>query len=267
MRAHCDRGREQCWNFRFPAGSGGGGSSYGPPGTFFLTGFNGISDCSLTASACAAYCPFSICIGNIPLPPGQVIIQYAVPPLSVSTTSLPYGAAGSAYSQPLAAAGGFGPYTWSVTAGSLPAGLSLDSATGVISGTPTAAGTASFTVQATDAENPAQTASQPLSITVIPATCTTLAGCNLHGLNLTGATLPGADLSGANFTGATLTGADLAGADLSGANFNKADLADADLDGATVTGTTNFNKVTWSDTTCPDGTNSNNDGGSCAGHL
>jgi hypothetical protein len=40
----------------------------------------------------------------------------------------------------------------------------------------------------------------------------------------------------------------------------------ANLSGAMVTGA-NFNNVTWSDTTCPDGTNSNADGGACAGHL
>jgi len=34
-----------------------------------------------------------------------------------------------------------------------------------------------------------------------------------------------------------------------------------------VTATTNFTKVTWSNTTCPDGTNSNNDRGTCTGHL
>jgi hypothetical protein len=34
-----------------------------------------------------------------------------------------------------------------------------------------------------------------------------------------------------------------------------------------VNGSTNFNKVTWSNTTCPDSTNSNADGGTCAGHL
>jgi hypothetical protein len=78
---------------------------------------------------------------------------------------------------------------------------------------------------------------------------------------------PCAHLAGCNLSGLNLAGADLAGADLVGANFNKANLVGADLAGATVTATTNFNKVTWSDTTCPDGTNSNADGGTCIGHL
>lgn len=69
--------------------------------------------------------------------------------LAITTASLPGGSLGVAYSATLAATGGQTPYTWSVSAGSLPAGLSLSSA-GVISGTPTAPGTASFTVQVVD---------------------------------------------------------------------------------------------------------------------
>ena len=58
--------------------------------------------------------------------------------------------ASTAYSQQLQAAGGTAPYAWKVTAGSLPAGLTLNS-NGTISGTPKKASTATFTVQATDA--------------------------------------------------------------------------------------------------------------------
>jgi len=64
-------------------------------------------------------------------------------PLAVVTSSLPAGTAGTSYSQIVTASGGTLPYNWSVVAGagSLPTGLSLSSAGGTISGTPTTAGT------------------------------------------------------------------------------------------------------------------------------
>ena len=87
--------------------------------------------------------------------------------LSITTTSLPGGVVGSAYSRTLAATGGVTPYTWSVSSGSLPAGLALDSSTGTISGTPTAAGTSTFSVTATDSgTSPGQSATQSFSITI-----------------------------------------------------------------------------------------------------
>ena len=94
-------------------------------------------------------------------------------PLAVSTTSLANGAVGSAYSQTLSATGGTSPYTWTVSAGTLPAGLSL-SAGGVISGTPTAAATSSFTVGATDSAATAATASKALTVEVAAAAVATV---------------------------------------------------------------------------------------------
>jgi hypothetical protein len=85
--------------------------------------------------------------------------------LSIATTSLLSGTLNAPYAQTLTATGGAAPYTWSLASGSLPSGLSL-SATGGISGAPTASGTFSFTVRVSDAESPAQTATQPLSIIV-----------------------------------------------------------------------------------------------------
>src|SRR5262245_56319767 len=79
------------------------------------------------------------------------------PALSISTASLPAGTVNVAYSQTLVSTGGTGTKTWSVSAGTLPAGISLNSATGVISGTPTAAGAANFTVMVTDSASPAVT--------------------------------------------------------------------------------------------------------------
>jgi hypothetical protein len=106
-------------------------------------------------------------------------------PLSVTTTSLAAGVVGTLYSQTLQATGGVTPYSWSVTTGSLPAGLSLNASTGAITGTPTGSqvGTISFTVTVTDAESPVQTAGANLSISVsataLSVTTTSLAGGTL----------------------------------------------------------------------------------------
>jgi hypothetical protein len=83
---------------------------------------------------------------------------------TITTSSLPAGTQNAAYSATLTASGGTAPYTWSLTSGSLPAGLTLASSTGVISGTPTSAGTSSFTVQVADANS--LTATRALTITV-----------------------------------------------------------------------------------------------------
>jgi len=108
-----------------------------------------------------------------------------------------------------------------------------------------------------------------------------LAGCSFAGADMTGSLLQGANLSGsdlakATLTGATLTGANLTGAsladaslgtadldwsDLGGVDFSGAYLGGAQLEGADLTG------AVWSNTICPDGSNSNGDGGTCADHL
>ena len=92
--------------------------------------------------------------------------------LGVTTTTLAAGNVGSAYSQTLSAVGGTGSYTWAVTAGTLPAGLTLATGTGVISGTPTAAGTATglrFTVT----DGAARTAaSAALTLTILKSSQT-----------------------------------------------------------------------------------------------
>jgi alpha-tubulin suppressor-like RCC1 family protein len=77
-----------------------------------------------------------------------------------------YGEVTAPYSGTLTVSGGTGPYTWSVSSGSLPAGITLDSSTGLLSGTPTAAGTSSFTVKVTDANG--QSATEATSLSIIP---------------------------------------------------------------------------------------------------
>jgi len=86
-------------------------------------------------------------------------------PLTITTASLPGGIQNVAYSAILAANGGTTPYTWSIASG-LPPGLTLNSSTGAITGTPTAVGTYNFTTQVTDAGNPVQNATNALSIVI-----------------------------------------------------------------------------------------------------
>lgn len=94
--------------------------------------------------------------------------------LAVATTSMPNGVQNVPYGATLEATGGTPPYSWTVVSGSLPAGLglhvSMSNVTGQtlnsVSGTPTATGTAQFTVQVSDSTTPPTVKTQALSITV-----------------------------------------------------------------------------------------------------
>ena len=100
-----------------------------------------------------------------------VTITVTSPPITVTPTTLASGTFGTAYSQTLTATGGASPYTFTtgITSGALPTGLSLSSA-GVISGTPTAAGTFNFTVSGTDSSTTthANFTSTTLTLVVVP---------------------------------------------------------------------------------------------------
>ncbi|TWQ11162.1 autotransporter domain-containing protein [Xanthomonas vasicola] len=138
---------------------------------------------------------------------GTILNDDAV--VTISPASLPAATAGSAYSQTLTASGGTPGYTFVVSAGALPAGLTLN-ASGVLSGTPTASGSFNFTVTATDngaptsgsraytltvaganvtlpaTTLPAGTAGQAYSSAITPAT----GGIAPYTYALTGGTLP-----------------------------------------------------------------------------
>ena len=102
------------------------------------------------------------------------------PTITLSPPSLPGGTAGTAYSQTITASGGTAPYSYAVSSGTLPPGLNLSPA-GVLSGTPTTAGTSNFTVTATDANS--CTGSKGYGVTIAPscAAAITLSPASLPG--------------------------------------------------------------------------------------
>lgn len=104
-------------------------------------------------------------------------LAVTAPTIVITPATLPGVTAGTAYSQTLSASGAVAPYSYALSAGSLPPGISLSSA-GAVSGTPTSAGSFNFTVTATDANS--QTGS--IAYTVVVA---------VPVLTLTPATVPG----------------------------------------------------------------------------
>jgi hypothetical protein len=86
--------------------------------------------------------------------------------VKIATPSLPNGAVGVSYNATLTADGGATPYTWSIDRGTLPAGLSLNSSTGIISGMPTGSGNSTFTVKVSDNSTPVKRDTKHYTITV-----------------------------------------------------------------------------------------------------
>jgi hypothetical protein len=103
----------------------------------------------------------------------------AATPLAISTMSLPNGQVGAAYQSSLIATGGTAPYHWSVNTGSLPTGLNISSASGIISGDPSAAGAFSFLLEVQDSSTAKATAQSSMSVQIAsaptPPTATPLA--------------------------------------------------------------------------------------------
>lgn len=177
-----------------------------------------------------------------------------------------------------------------------PPALSLP-ATVAARGASQSGGTVTFNVSATDPDDtatasctPPSGALFPVGVTTVNCTATDTAGnttaghflvvvsapnadCdlshypvskssrNLKNANLSGCYFPAANLVAANATGANLSGAYLANADLSSANLSQTNLRGSVLTNANLAG------AKWSQTTCPDGTVSDGNGGTCAGHL
>jgi hypothetical protein len=102
------------------------------------------------------------------------------PSINITTTSLPGGSIGQAYSQAVAASGGTGARNWTISSGALPAGLNLDATTGEIRGTPIVpTGTSNFTVRVQDVAGQSDT--QNLSITISLVNAPTITTSSLPG--------------------------------------------------------------------------------------
>jgi hypothetical protein len=115
--------------------------------------FQGGSSATLICNTFSGWAPGKNIVGAVqisctPFPPGTECQTYSASVLSVE--------------------GGTAPFTWSVTTGTLPPGLTMDPATGAITGTPTAAGTFDFTVMVVDSTQPSLSANQAQTITIAP---------------------------------------------------------------------------------------------------
>jgi hypothetical protein len=109
--------------------------------------------------------------GAVTLDSSSIAVCPACTPITLSPATLPNGTIGAAYSQTITASGGTAPYTFSIIAGSLPPGLTLSSS-GLLTGTPTTAGSFTFTVRATDAAG--CLGSRVYTIVINPAACPTI---------------------------------------------------------------------------------------------
>ncbi len=164
-----------------------------------------------TDSTTGTGAPFSKSVGYT--------LAVSAPTITIGPASLPAAQIAAAYTQSVTATGGTGPYTYTVTTGALPAGLTLSTA-GALTGTPTAGGSFPFTVTAKDTGNFTGTQNYTLTvnaptITLAPPagtlTVTTFTGYS-QAFTASGGTAPytytesGALPAGLNFTNGVLSG-------------------------------------------------------------
>lgn len=119
---------------------------------------------------------FTDTLATLTIPPGNLyevellLNSNQTPnPLTIATTSVPDGEVDKAYSMSLQAQGGVAPYVWSVSSGNLPVGLSLNTQTGAITGTPTETGTFTLTIQLADSQTPPVRTSKTFTTVIKPS--------------------------------------------------------------------------------------------------
>ncbi len=148
-----------------------------PPG-LSLAGSSGVISGTPIGGANGATLTFRVKDAATPAQAKNVTLALTVlaAALSITTNSLPNGHVGTAYDATLSAGGGTRPYTWALTSGTLPAGLSLNTASGEITGTPTLSSPATpLTFQVTDSATPGARLSVDLVLTItgVPIVITT----------------------------------------------------------------------------------------------
>ncbi|HTS76020.1 MAG TPA: putative Ig domain-containing protein [Bryobacteraceae bacterium] len=138
------------------------GSGYFSNSTVYESGFTPASTITVTDGTSTVSSTFYI-----------PVYQTTTDVLRLGVASpLPSGTVGVAYTQPLAGGGGTSPYTYAITGGLAPAGLTISGSN--LAGTPTAAGTFQFIITVTDSETPPASASFPITMTIAPSGATAL---------------------------------------------------------------------------------------------
>ena len=164
------------------------------------------------------------------------IIVVAAPGLSFPPPAA--GEVGVPYRDTLAVSGGTGPFAWSVSPGSLPAGITLNASSGGLSGTPTAVGNSAFTVRVSDADGEVATEAVTLAIGADPLVIAASAGTSPAAPRGTvDFTITVSNTGTTPFTGATFT--DALARVLDGATYN--------ADATATAGTVSFDSpnLTW----------------------
>jgi chitodextrinase len=117
------------------------------PGTGIITGTPNVAGTyDFTIRCTSANSQYSEKVCNL-------TVNLGIAPTIATICPLPTGTVGTDYNQTLAASGGTAPYTWTISSGALPPGLNLNSATGIISGTPGTADTYNFIIRCTGANS------------------------------------------------------------------------------------------------------------------